>query len=202
VSDSRVTAIFGGTFNPVHNGHLSIARYLFSQTDVTRIIFVPVNRPSHKEEPALIQPRDRLEMLRLGISELDDIPGEVCIDTCDIDRGGLSYTLDTVADLSRRYAVRGKPRFVIGDDLAGTLTQWHRWSELREAVHFIVFRRTVAEGPIPLPPHCRATTLENRIVDISSSEIRELVQSGRDVSALVPGSVNNYIVENGLYSTL
>ncbi len=202
MSDSRVTAIFGGTFNPVHNGHLYIARFLLTHTDVTRIIFVPVNIPSHKDEPYRIRPASRLDMLRLGVGEVSAATGEICIDTCDIDRGGVSYTLDTIADLSSRYAISGKPRFVIGDDLVGTLTQWHRWDELREAVHFIIFRRTVAKGPIMLPPHCRATTLENKIVDISSSEIRDLLQAGKAVNSLVPESVYLYIIEHGLYSTV
>ena len=186
------TVVIGGTFNPVHVGHLYLAEEARRQGGYERVVFVPSHIPAHKNPDNCTDPADRLEMLRRAVQSSDFI-----VDDCEIQRGGVSYTYETILDLQERYSIEGKPGLVVGDDLVEGLPKWKRWEELQQLVSLIVAHRLSAQRVECPWPH---TYIENLILPISSSTIRERVKSNSVFRYLVPEEVYTYIVENGLYT--
>ncbi len=184
--------ILGGTFNPVHVGHLFIAEEVRTTFGYDAAIFVPANQPVHKDPTPVLEPRHRLAMLRLAVAGHDGF----IVDAADIERGGASYSIDSIADLVPRYGITGLPGFVIGDDLAGGFASWKNVERLVQLVDLIVARRTLSE-PVALP--YRHRSVPNVVLPISSSEIRRRIAEGRTVRYLVPDAVLAYIAENRLY---
>jgi nicotinate-nucleotide adenylyltransferase len=184
--------VLGGSFNPVHIGHLVVAEELRWEFGYDLALFVPSLRPPHKslaEEPGGAR---RLEMLRLAVEH----DGGFAVDGCEIERGGISYTIDTLQDLSSRYPLEGKPGLVIGDDLIPGFPAWRMPGELAEAADIICAHRSSAEE-LPLAfPHRYA---HNSLIQISSSMVRERIAAGEPFRRLLPPAVFRYIAENGLY---
>ena len=185
-------AILGGTFNPVHIGHLFVAAEVMSILDYEAVIFLPAYLPVHKDTTPLVSPRHRLEMLRIALRGRD----RFVLDDCEIARGGPSYSIETVEDLARCHKVDGKPGFIIGDDLAAGFGSWKEPARLAAVVDIIVARRN-QERPVELAFAHRSVS--NAILPISSSEIRERIRQGRPAEFLVPEGVWKYIQENRLY---
>jgi nicotinate-nucleotide adenylyltransferase len=184
--------VLGGTFNPVHYGHLFIAEEVRTSLGYDTAIFVPANLPVHKDPSPILAPAHRLAMLRAA---LEGCAGFL-VDAGEIERGGASYSIDTVTDLIPRYGIVGKPGFVIGDDLVAGFPTWKNVDELVRIVDLIVARRTLA-GPVQLAyPH---RTVTNTVLPISSSEIRRRIGVGRAVRFLLPDPVLAYIRDNKLY---
>jgi nicotinate-nucleotide adenylyltransferase len=184
--------VLGGTFNPVHNGHLFIAEEVRSVFGYDIAIFVPSNQPVHKDPSPVLAARHRLAMLRRAVAGNE----RFIVDPGEIERGGPSYSIDTVANLIPLYGIEGKPGFVIGDDLVAGFPTWKNVDELVRIVDLIVARRTLA-GPVQLAhPH---RTVMNAILPISSSEIRRRIGEGRPVKYLLPDAVLDYIRDNTLY---
>lgn len=185
-------AILGGTFNPIHYGHLHIAEVARTSCGYDRIIFVPSNLPAHKDAPAAVTPRQRLRMVRLALAGL---PGFVC-DPCEIVRGGVSYMIDTVAEIERRYRPEGRLGLIIGDDLLAGFSRWKRAGELAERVDLLVCRRD-SSGPVDFPYRHRC--LQNVLLPLSSTGIRDRLASRQTIRFLVPERVRRYIESHGLY---
>ncbi len=186
--------VLGGSFNPVHIGHLAMAEELRHEFGYDRVLFVPSFRPPHKsltEDPGAAH---RSEMLRLAIDD-DAFSG---IDGCEIERGGTSYTIETLADICARHPIEGKPGLVIGDDLIPGFSTWRMPGELAKVAEIICAHRSSAEE-LPLPfPHRYA---HNSLIQISSSTVRSRISSGQPFRRLVPPAVFRYIVENRLYGS-
>lgn len=184
--------VLGGSFNPVHIGHLIMAEEVSSEFGYDLTVLVPSLRPPHKnlvEEPGADR---RLEMLRLAV---EDDPS-LAIDGCEIERGGTSYTIDTIKELYSRYRIEGKPGLLIGDDLVPGFPSWRMPAELAEAADIVCARRSsFAELPFPFP-HRYA---HNSIVQVSSSMVRERIAAGKPFRRLVAPAVYRCIVQNGLY---
>ncbi len=184
--------VLGGTFNPVHYGHLFVAEEVRTTLGYDAVIFVPANQPVHKDNGPVIAPAYRVEMLRLAVDDYSPF----IVDDGEIARGGPSYSIDTVTDLVPRHGITGKPGFVIGDDLVEGFPAWKNVDELVRVVDLIVARRTSA-APARLPyPH---RTVMNTILPISSSEIRQRVTEGRSARFLLPDRVLAYIKDTKLY---
>ncbi|MGO9307483.1 MAG: nicotinate (nicotinamide) nucleotide adenylyltransferase [Spirochaetia bacterium] len=184
--------VLGGTFNPVHFGHLFVAEEVRAAFGYDAAIFVPANQPVHKDPAPVLDPVHRLRMLRLAVSGND----RFIVDTGDIDRGGPSYSIETISSLIPRHGLEGRPGFVIGDDLVAGLPSWKNVDELVRIVDLVVARRT-REGPLDLPYPHRVVT--NTVLPISSSEIRRRIREGRSVRYLLPDAVLAYIGDNNLY---
>jgi nicotinate-nucleotide adenylyltransferase len=187
-------AILGGSFNPVHLGHLFAADTVLSTLDYDRIILVPAFQSPFK--PGALEagasPKDRLDMLAAAVAG----DPRLTVDDCEIRREGVSYTIDTLADMVRRYLPQGKPGLILGDDLAGDFPRWRKSAELAEAADLIVVRRFLAEdAAYPYP--CRQ--IANEVMTISSAMIRERIAAGKGWRCLVPAAVRALIEDRGLY---
>ncbi len=186
------TVILGGTFNPPHIGHLFLAEEIARQFGYERVLIVPSFRPSHKEVEGEVSPRDRWEMVVRSCEDSDILVP----DDCEIVRGGISYSIDTVESVLKRGDVTGKPGLIIGDDLFRSFPTWKNSGRLLELCDLIVAHR---ESPQRLDypyPHRYA---DNIILPISSTDIRRRVRSGRPWRWLVPPGVYRYIEAKRLY---
>jgi nicotinate-nucleotide adenylyltransferase len=195
--------ILGGSFNPVHLGHLLAAQHALEAGRLERVWFLPSNIPPHKEAAPLAPPADRLEMVRLAIAGNPDFG--LCDD--EIVRGGVSYAVDTMRRLRVR-APEAQPVFIIGMDSLPELHLWRDVGTLLTLCEFLVLERPGCRRPreaaeLRLPPpwgeRLLAAIRPGRLCDISSTEIRRRVAGGRSIRYLVPASVASHIAARGLY---
>jgi len=186
------TFIFGGSFNPVHTGHLFIVQEVLYKLGYERAILIPANIASHKANNTKLTPQDRLLMLRAAV---EDMPG-VLVDDCDIKRGGVTYSIDTIRYILKNYDITGRLGFIIGDDLLSDFDKWRSPDEIKKLVDIIVVRRDV-EGCIPSNYPDRY--IKNKMLPISSTEIRERVRNGEPIRYLVPEKVRKIIEQCGFY---
>jgi nicotinate-nucleotide adenylyltransferase len=186
-----LTALFGGTFDPVHNGHLAIAKEAVARFDLDRVLFVPAANPPHKLNGAAASYEDRVRMTELACA------GHARIEVSRIEAGtARSYSIDTIERLEAAGA--GPLAFLIGADAFAEIRTWHRWRDVIAAVEFIVVTRPGAG--YQLPEGARVRALDGLELPISSSEIRAQIARGHfDVP--VPEPVIRYIREHGLYQS-
>jgi len=175
--------ILGGTFDPVHNAHMAIARTALDQLGLEKILWIPTGTPRYRES-ARTPATHRVAMLKLAIE------GEprYAIDERELAPGHSGYTLDTLKSLG------GKPVLLLGADQYAKFETWHRWQEILELASIAVFAR----------PGCAAADAKAKFVamqplDISASDIRARLARGEDVSALVSARVLDYIRQHRLY---
>lgn len=184
--------VFGGSFNPVHLGHLAMADDVRHQFGYDLVLLVPSFKPPHKDLVDDPGPERRLRMLRLAVAG----DGGFLADDCELRRGGTSYTIDTLSGLSSRYDIEGKPGFLLGDDLMPGFSSWRRPADIAEAADIVCAHRA-REDELELDyPHRYA---DNPIIRISSSELRARIAGGRPFRRLLPEAVYRYIVDEGLY---
>ena len=196
--------LFGGSFDPIHNGHLGLARKLIAHGILDKILFMPAATAPHKPQRACASSEHRLSMLRLAIC--DEANFEVS--DYEIRRGGTSYTIDTVQRLLTQYG--DGLRLVIGMDSLQEIHKWHRGRELVRRCPIVIYRRpNVREATFAeLAEHFGkdvASELSTSIVDadtfdVSSTNVRLALKRGESVEHLVPSAVYEYIVANGLYN--
>jgi len=192
--------IFGGSFDPVHNAHLAIARACQQQAKLDEVWFTPTAIQPLKQYGPRATNANRLEMLRLAIQ--DEPTWRVC--TIEIDRGGLSYTVDTLRQIHEELPDVDL-FFLIGADALQDVAKWREPREIfRMATPLVVYR---AAQPAPdfeqLKLLCTADTppqlVEMPATDASSSEIRRRVAAGESIGSLVPRAVAEFIAQHGLY---
>ena len=187
--------VFGGTFDPPHVGHLLIAADAREALRLDRLIFVPAAaQPLKVHRPAIASAQDRLEMVRLAVA--DD--ANYVVDEAEIDRKGLSYTVDTLEHLSKRYA--GAEFFlVLGQDSLESFEKWKNPGRIRQLATLAVMRRAAAEVTRGNAAVEGAINVSTRRVDVSSTEIRERLRAGKSIKGFVPESVERFIEARGLY---
>lgn len=184
-------AVLGGTFNPPHFGHLFFANEVRRELGYDKIIFVPSNLSAHKQNDQRITSRDRINMLELALkgctwAEISD---------CDLKRGGVTRTIDTLEDIEKNYKFEGKPGFIIGDDLVEGFSNWKSPDLVSKKSDIIVGCRSGSSFVLDYPHK----VIHNRQFPLSSSEIRERVFNNIDIDFLLPRDVVSYIEKNGLY---
>ncbi len=212
--------VFGGTFNPIHLGHLRAADEVCEILDLARVVFVPSAVPPHKEtEHGVVAPAEvRCEWVRRAI---EDDP-RFAVDTLEIERSGPSYSVDTLRSFGERLAPE-KPIFVIGEDAFAEIETWRDPSTLFTLSHFAVITRPPVEEAsladrLPakfaehfdldregeLGRHRTAGTWIRRIhisaLDVSASDIRRRIREGRSVRYLIPETVREEIIASGYYT--
>ena len=182
--------IMGGTFNPVHNGHLMIAEQVRSQLDLDKVVFVPDNEPPHVDRKTAIAGADRLAMLKRAVA---DHP-QFAVSDMELVRGGRSYTIDTIKELRQRHP-ENDYYFIIGGDMVAYLPKWYQIDELVKLVTFVGVVRPGYERTSAYP----ITWVDVPEFAVSSTLIRRLVKTGGSIRYLVPEGVREYIEEKGLY---
>jgi len=201
VSRTRI-GVLGGTFDPFHNGHLSVARSVRDSGLVDRVLIVPANDQWQKRSVASAE--QRFEMVRRGLATEDgganglENNDGLSVSDVDIVRGGPTFTIDTLAELSVLYP-DADIRFIVGVDAAAGLPSWHRAPELRERTSFIVVTRPGTSPPQLDVQGYDLNLLEIPPVDVSSSMCREAIRNGVAVNDLVPIGVAAFIESEGLY---
>jgi nicotinate-nucleotide adenylyltransferase len=187
-------AILGGSFNPIHLGHIFLAGTVLSTLHYDRVVMVPAFRSPFKlnQTDSQASSSDRLEMLAASVA------GDSCIavDDCEIRREGVSYTIDTLQDIIMRYRPDGKPALIIGDDLASDFNKWHESEKIPELADVIIGRRKNKFKNRYRFPHI---FLNNEIMRISSHDIRERIGKGLNWKYLVPSQVVTIIEDRRLY---
>lgn len=196
-------AVFGGTFNPVHAGHLQVVDNILRAALADRVLFMPARIPPHKADAALAPGSDRLEMVRLAIGERAACEAS----PLEIGREGPSYTADTLRTLASE-----RPgdtlHFVLGSDNFAEVGKWARFEELAGLCEFLVVERPgfpLRLPPPSVPPALRARLRHRMVtgptVPIASSDLRRMLAAGQDVSRWLPSPVLDYIRGNRLYGS-
>lgn len=186
-------AVYGGSFNPFHYGHLSLVEGVLRLGRYDRILVIPTYQSPLKEPHGGASWEDRLDMLNAALVGYPS----VTVDLCEIRRGGISYTIDTIRDIETRYQPKGPIGLVMGDDALLGFHQWKESSLLAEKVEFLVGRRETTKGTQNFPYPVRM--LPTEVVPIASREIRERIASGKSWKHLVPCRVASIIEQRGLY---
>ena len=178
--------IYGGTFDPIHHGHLILARDASEQLHLDKIIFVPASVSPFKKPP-VASGEMRMAMLQAAVKG----DPALLVNDCELRRPPPSYSIDTVNEIGKREK-NAEIFWLIGEDNVESLPRWHRFGELKNLVRFAVLDRSAAP-----PKHSYETV--RRKVDISSTEIRNRVAAGRSIRYLVPPSVEEIIRQRNIY---
>lgn len=198
--------ILGGTFNPVHYGHLIAAEAVRENFCLDRVLFIPAGIPPHKPVSEVAAANHRFNMVKCAIASNPGFEAS----HLEIERSGYTYSIDTLTSLKSMYADSTEFFFIIGADVVPELILWREYSKVFEMCSFIALFR---------PGHNREAFLwqinelaagygakifaaEAPLIDISSTDIRERIINGRSIKYLVPDCVEEYIYQNGLYRLL
>lgn len=188
--------IFGGTFNPVHNAHLRIARRAAKEALLREVVFVPAHEPPHKKVPGRVSPWERYRMLCLALKKN---PLFSC-SRFEIDRKGKSFSVDTVEYFRGRYPADVPIYLILGSDSFASLSAWRKSERIMALSRFLVFPRP--GYPVRFPrglPREKITVASSKKCDLSSRIIRDRIKKGEGVSHLLPGDVWGFIRKRGLY---
>ena len=186
-------ALYGGTFDPIHHGHLILAREALEQLGLDHVVFIPAARSPFKPGLASTPAEVRLEMVRAAIVGEPQFQ----VDDSEIARGGTSYTIDTVEAARGRHP-DAELWWLIGEDHLAELPKWHRSAELQNLVKFAVFARNSAGTAYEAPEYSGFPRIARRI-DISATDVRARVARGTSIRYLVPEGVRVLIETHRLY---
>lgn len=192
--------LYGGAFNPVHNGHLALAEHFKNALELERLIFIPTHVPPHKSGDGLVSGEHRINMLSLVLSGL-----EYCsVSDIEFRREGKSYTYDTVCELKKIYP-DDEFFLIVGADQYFDFQKWYRADDILRQVTVCSAARENNQYRQMLEYKSKHDNMQNTVVcnfdvtEISSSKIRNMISTGQSVSEFVPDSVLRYIKENNLY---
>lgn len=204
--------IFGGTFDPVHNGHIKTAMAVQDYFHFEKIVFLPCKIPVLKQN-ALASSAHRLAMLELALAEHPDYP--FVIDKREIVRTTPSYTVTTLADVRHESGSSTTITLLMGADSFQTLPQWHQWQKILTLANILVIERAHYPAPVANPlmksfgtnnkqqfmhqPHGMIYSFNAGLYDISSSAVRQQLVTHQKVDQLLPASVCDYITSHQLY---
>ena len=198
---AEVTGIMGGSFDPVHNGHLAAARQLRDVADLVEVWLMPNAMPPHRSAAPVASADDRLRMVRLAV---DSQPGLVPL-ALEVDRGGISYTIETVRELGRAFPERPFA-ILLGSDVALQIRSWHDADALLNEARFVIFNRpetTLAPQTLHElgfePSRTRIVHLDTPA--IAAHQIRDRLARGAPIDDLVPAAVAEYIRSHHLYQS-
>jgi nicotinate-nucleotide adenylyltransferase len=186
--------VFGGTFDPVHHGHLILAQEAQVRLKLDRVLFVPANTPSHKRAPGLAPVAHRIAMLRLATRGRRGFQ----VSTLEAERGGRSYTVTTLEALRRTH--HGEIFFLMGQDSLREFRTWVRPARILELARLAVVARGEEKAPsIPRTLRGRVVLVPFPLIGISSTEIRRRIRRGLPVRYWTPDPVIRYVQRHGLY---
>jgi nicotinate-nucleotide adenylyltransferase len=215
--------LLGGSFNPIHNGHLAIAHHVHERLQLARILFIPTGNPPHKPSDSLAPAKARLEMVRLAITDTPFFE----VSTIELDREGKSYSVDTVREIQTQCGPSSKLFFIIGLDAFLEFPTWKAPEELLRLCHFVIVPRpgqsfqalakmallsdvhaqaltqldkgVLSQVDIPISNSSGLTCLAIPSNPISASDIRRRIRSGLPLANMLPPPVESYILHHSLY---
>ena len=203
--------LFGGSFNPIHSGHLIISRAVAERIELDRVVLLPSKYPPHKQSADLIDAAHRIEMIKIAIQ------GEPLFECSDVDvaREGPTFTIDTVSAFLQELGPDPKLgpdvelSWIIGGDSLAELATWHRVAELVDTCRIVTALRPgfdrIDFGPlakllsVDRIARLKADIVRTPLIDISATNIRDRIARGRSIRYLVPDTVGEYIEQHGLY---
>ena len=194
--------VLGGTFDPIHFGHLGLAEEVRARLELAEVLFVPAGCPWLKANTPISAAEHRVEMVRLAIADKPYFK----LSTMEIERTSPSYTVDTIAELQARFGAGNKVFLILGQDSLADFPRWREAARLIRMCHLVVVPRPGYPYPdlnyldslIPGISQ-RVTILDKPEIDISASDIRRRVARGLSISHLVPNLVEEYIKQHKLY---
>ncbi len=195
-TDLPRVGVLGGSFDPIHNGHLIIAESLREQLNLTQLLFLLSPRPPHKNIAALAPWQDRKEMIRLASK--DNPHFQIC--DVEIKRSGLSYTAETIQQLTSRYGAGYRILFIVGADSILDISTWHKPEQVLASRSLVVVPRPGYDLDNLDPAVVKqVTVVQIPLIEISSSDIRQRIKEGRSIRYLLPLKVAAYIHQHDLY---
>ena len=194
--------ILGGTFDPVHRGHIEIARIAMQEAALERVVFIPAAQPRLKSGEPSATPQQRLDMLRLAV---EGIPGFEVSDI-ELGRAGPTLTVETLRELRDKLGPGVELFFILGLDALERFDQWIQPERVAELARLVAVSRPGYAG-FDWPafyarnPYARGRVdcIDSTVIDVSASELRQRLSAGQSVSGLLPDAVERYIRDNGLY---
>ena len=190
-------AIYGGTFDPFHNGHLAVARYVRDKTDTDKVLVIPAGKPYLRPRKPSASPNARLEMCQLAVKDEPDI----AVSDIEVINPGNSYTIETLNHLQATYGHKTHFTLVLGADTISSIKQWHRPDDLWKFCSPIVIRRPGTDFTIPPNMPSSTRIMVGPECDISGTQVRRAYANG-DLQAArnhVPPSVHRFIISEELY---
>lgn len=199
--------IYGGTFSPIHNGHMKSALEFLRQIELDKLLIIPTAKPPHKAEVAGATAEDRLAMTKLAFSECEEFKaGKIEVSDFEITKGDKSYTVHTL----EHFTCEGQRIYLLmGTDMFLTLDKWYRAEDIFALADIVLFRREkdadalaeIMEKDREYKEKFSAKThfIEGTPIEVSSTELRQKISGGENVSELVPRMVLGYILEKRLY---
>ncbi len=197
MSERRV-GILGGTFDPVHSGHLAIAEGVCRTLGLAGVLLVPAPRPWMKEGCVCSSAEDRLAMIKLAVAGR---PG-LSASRVDVDRPGPTYSIDTIRDLHRQLGPGVDLYFIVGADTLAEMADWREPERIFEEARVVAVARRGHPYPSGLPaghPGHEALLIDAPVVDVSATDVRQRVGRGQSIDGLVPPEVERFIRDRGLY---
>lgn len=188
----------GGTFDPIHQGHLEAADELRDVADLEQVWVMPNAHPPHRHEP-LASAADRMKMVELAVAGHAGLVAS----RLEVERGGISYTIETIRELERRFPGQ-QFEILLGSDEAVRIRSWHRWEDVLAEADFVVFNRpgtNVAPAQLRELGFIRARVVHLETPAIAAHDIRDRLAGRGPVDDLLPASVAAYIREHHLYGT-
>ncbi|MFF5234216.1 nicotinate-nucleotide adenylyltransferase [Dactylosporangium sp. NPDC000521] len=187
--------IMGGTFDPIHHGHLVAASEVADRFGLDQVVFVPTGDPWQKSGSAVSSPEDRYLMTVIATASNP----RFTVSRVDVDRGGPTYTVDTLRDLRERYGASAELFFITGADALKKILSWKDARDLFDLAHFVGVTRPGFELDASHLPADSVSLVQVPAMAISSTDCRRRVASGKPVWYLVPDGVVQYIAKRGLY---
>lgn len=188
----KAVGIFGGTFDPIHLGHLICAQYVFEKRNLEKIKFIPCKISPHKTNVSSTESLHRLEMIKLAIA---DIPYFDYSDF-EINKEGISYSVDTLLHFKNKYE---NLEFIIGEDNFPSLDTWKQPEKIIELSTIIVLLRNISVTPNKNKYAKSVVYLNSPIIDINATDIRDRIKNNRPINFFISEKVRQYIYSNNLY---
>ena len=194
VNNKMKVGVLGGTFDPIHIGHLTVAKEVKISLSLDEVIFITAREPYFKSHRGVTRVSHRIAMVELALCDAMHFRSS----DIEANRPGPTYTVDTLTELHRRYSYKAKIYLIVGMDVAREINDWKSHSHISELCTVVAVRRPGIE----IPEHLKnKVALNGSLISISGSDIRQRVYQGKSIKHMVPASVEEYIQENRLYNS-
>jgi nicotinate-nucleotide adenylyltransferase len=188
--------VLGGTFDPIHIGHLILAENAREQLQLDKVIFIPAGEPWRKAHRDVTSARNRLAMTRLAVQDNPHFE----VDDCEVTRPGATYTVDTLRELNSRSGAADELYLILGEDALVDLPQWRDPEGISREAMLVVAPREGSREPEDLPfDPARVVRVEMPYIAVSSTDLRQRARDGRSLRYMLPQPVEDYIRRNKLY---